>query len=94
MASNFVRGLLLLVLGLGVAGFGICSLCGGVLGISALSEGRLVPFESHNLFYRDERAATLQRLRAELDTFHAGRRVTRLVPAERDGTRPGVEAAG
>jgi hypothetical protein len=40
MASNFVRGLLLLVLGLGVAGFGICSLCGGVMGISALSEGR------------------------------------------------------
>jgi hypothetical protein len=38
--DGFLRGLLLLVLGLGVAGFGVCSLCGGVIGISALTEGR------------------------------------------------------
>jgi hypothetical protein len=40
MAGGFVRGLLLIVLGLGVAGFGICSLCGGVMGVSALFEGK------------------------------------------------------
>jgi hypothetical protein len=40
MASNFVRGLLLLVLGLGVAGFGICSLCGGVMGVGMFFEGK------------------------------------------------------
>ena len=33
MANGFVRGLLLVVPGLGVAGFGICSLCGGVMGV-------------------------------------------------------------
>jgi uncharacterized radical SAM superfamily Fe-S cluster-containing enzyme len=46
----------------------------------ARPDGRLIPFESHNLFYRDERAQTLDRLRGELDAFHAQRRVTRLVP--------------
>jgi 7,8-dihydro-6-hydroxymethylpterin dimethyltransferase len=46
----------------------------------ARPDGRLIPFESHNLFYRDERAQTLERLRAELDGFHAHRRVTRLLP--------------
>ena len=40
MASGFVRGLLLIVLGLGVAGFGICSLCGGVLGVASFAEGK------------------------------------------------------
>ncbi len=40
----------------------------------ARPDGTLIPFESHNLFYRDERAATLARLRAELDAFHAPRR--------------------
>jgi NhaP-type Na+/H+ or K+/H+ antiporter len=40
MAGGFVRGLLLIALGMGVAGFGICSLCGGVLGVSSLFEGR------------------------------------------------------
>ena len=40
MASGFVRGLLLIVLGLGVAGFGICSLCGGVMGVGMFFEGR------------------------------------------------------
>jgi len=39
----------------------------------AMPDGRMVPFESHNLFYRDERAVTLDALRAELDRFHAGR---------------------
>ena len=29
----------------------------------------MIPFESHNLFYRDERATTLAALRAELDGF-------------------------
>ena len=40
MASGFVRGLLLIVLGLGVAGFGICSLCGGVMGVGMFVEGK------------------------------------------------------
>lgn len=40
----------------------------------AQADGRMIPFESHNLFYRDERAATLDALRAELDRFHDGRR--------------------
>jgi hypothetical protein len=40
MASSFVRGLLLIVLGLGVAGFGVCALCGGVMGVSAFFEGK------------------------------------------------------
>lgn len=39
----------------------------------AQPDGRMIPFESHNLFYRDERALTLAALRAELDRFHAGR---------------------
>jgi len=39
-ASGFVRGLLLIVLGLGVAGFGICSLCGGVMGVASFAEGK------------------------------------------------------
>jgi len=41
----------------------------------ARPDGTLIPFESYNLFYRDERAATLARLRAELDGFHALRRL-------------------
>ena len=40
MASGFVRGLLLIVLGLGVAGFGICSLCGGVMGVAMFVRGQ------------------------------------------------------
>jgi len=40
----------------------------------AQPDGRMVPFESHNIFYRDERALTLAALRAELDRFHAGRK--------------------
>lgn len=40
----------------------------------ARPDGRLIPFESYNLFYRDERAATLAALRAELDVFHGARR--------------------
>jgi hypothetical protein len=40
MQNGFVRGLLLIVLGLGVAGFGICSLCGGVMGIATFAEGK------------------------------------------------------
>jgi uncharacterized radical SAM superfamily Fe-S cluster-containing enzyme len=40
----------------------------------ARPDGRLIPFESYNLFYRDERAATLAALRAELDVFHAHRK--------------------
>jgi 7,8-dihydro-6-hydroxymethylpterin dimethyltransferase len=47
----------------------------------ARPDGRLIPFESHNLFYRDERAQLLERLRGELDAFHSGRRVVRMVPA-------------
>jgi len=40
----------------------------------ARPDGRLIPFESYNLFYRDERARMLDGLRAELDAFHAARR--------------------
>ena len=43
----------------------------------AQPDGRMIPFESHNIFYRDERALTLAALRAELDRFHAGRGVAR-----------------
>lgn len=42
----------------------------------ARPDGRLIPFESYNLFYRDEREQTLARLRSELDGFHALRRLT------------------
>ena len=46
----------------------------------ALPDGRLIPFESYNLFYRDKRAATVDRLRAELDQFHHHRRSVSLHP--------------
>ena len=46
----------------------------------ALPDGRLVPFESYNLFYRDGRAAMLDGLRAELDQFHHRRRTLTLHP--------------
>jgi len=39
----------------------------------ARPDGRMIPFESYNMFYRDERAVTLEALRAELDRFHAAR---------------------
>ena len=42
----------------------------------ARPDGRMIPFESFNLFYRDERAVTLEALRAELDRFHAARRAS------------------
>jgi uncharacterized radical SAM superfamily Fe-S cluster-containing enzyme len=47
----------------------------------ARPDGRLIPFESHNIFYRDERALLLDRLRGELDAFHARRRVVPLTVA-------------
>jgi uncharacterized radical SAM superfamily Fe-S cluster-containing enzyme len=40
----------------------------------AQPDGRMIPFESHNLFYRDERGVALELLRAELDAFHEKRR--------------------
>ncbi|MFO1341118.1 MAG: radical SAM protein [Burkholderiaceae bacterium] len=40
----------------------------------AQPDGRMIPFESHNLFYRDERAVTLDALRGELDAFHEKRK--------------------
>ncbi len=33
-------------------------------------DGRMIPFESYNLLYRDERAQTLAQLRSELKAFH------------------------
>lgn len=42
----------------------------------AQPDGRMIPFESHNIFYRDERALTLAALRAELDRFHQTRHGT------------------
>ncbi|MBL0086980.1 MAG: radical SAM protein [Ideonella sp.] len=41
----------------------------------ARPDGRLIPFESYNLFYRDDKALLLDQLRAELDGFHAHRRI-------------------
>lgn len=41
----------------------------------ARPDGRLIPFESYNLFYRDGLESRLQALRAELDAFHAHRRI-------------------
>jgi hypothetical protein len=35
-----LRGLLIVVLVVGVAGFGLCSLCGGVMGVSMLFESK------------------------------------------------------
>jgi hypothetical protein len=35
-----LRGLLIVVLVVGVAGFGLCSLCGGVMGVSMLFEAK------------------------------------------------------
>lgn len=40
----------------------------------AQPDGRLIPFESFNLFYRDGRQALLQQIRAELEQAHAARR--------------------
>jgi hypothetical protein len=40
MARSVGRSLLLVVLALAMAGFGICSLCGGAIGVSSLVEGR------------------------------------------------------
>lgn len=34
------RGVLLVVLALAMGGFGICALCGGVMGVQFLAEGR------------------------------------------------------
>jgi 7,8-dihydro-6-hydroxymethylpterin dimethyltransferase len=42
----------------------------------ARPDGKMIPFESYNMFYRDERAVMLDSLRAELDRFHVGRRST------------------
>jgi hypothetical protein len=38
MGSEIGRRILLVVLCLAMAGFGLCSLCGGVIGVSALTE--------------------------------------------------------
>jgi uncharacterized radical SAM superfamily Fe-S cluster-containing enzyme len=41
----------------------------------ATPDGRMIPFESHNIFYREERErGLLAALRAELDSLHAERR--------------------
>ncbi len=40
MATSAGRAIVLVVLALAMAGFGICSLCGGAMTISFLSEGR------------------------------------------------------
>ena len=37
----------------------------------ALPDGRLIPFDTYNLFYRDENARKLERIRAELDASYA-----------------------
>jgi uncharacterized radical SAM superfamily Fe-S cluster-containing enzyme len=40
----------------------------------ARPDGRLIPFEAYNLFYRDERQQALAQIRAELDQAHQQRR--------------------
>ena len=52
----------------------------------ALPDGRMVPFESHNLFYRDGRQALLDQIRGELDAQHALRRIA--APSARPTVRP------
>jgi hypothetical protein len=54
----------------------------------ARPDGRLIPFESYNLFYRDEKADMLARLRAELDAFHAPRRATIPIATAANATPP------
>lgn len=49
----------------------------------ARPDGRLIPFESFNLFYRDERADLLAGLQRELGRFHEARR--RTVPVQSTG---------
>jgi uncharacterized radical SAM superfamily Fe-S cluster-containing enzyme len=46
-------------------------------------DGRMIPFESFNIFYRDEKARLLEEIRGEIDAAYAGRRKVRipLVPA-------------
>ena len=36
----------------------------------ATADGRMIPFESHNLFYRPEQAALLQGLREKIEQTH------------------------
>ncbi len=43
----------------------------------AQPDGRLIPFESHNLFYRDERQTLLATIRSELDVAHKHRQAHR-----------------
>lgn len=38
--SGFFRALTIIVLGLAVVGFGICSLCGGVIGVNAFMSNK------------------------------------------------------
>jgi hypothetical protein len=42
----------------------------------ALPDGRLIPFESYNLFYRDGRESLLATIRGEIDVAREHRRVT------------------
>ena len=82
MASGFVRGLLLIVLGLGVAGFGICSLCGGVMGVGMFFESKQSSRDIGWLALGDIRALKKSCIHiARPDGFHAQRRVVRLEPA-------------
>ena len=39
----------------------------------AQPDGRMIPFETHNLFYRDEHRALLHTIRTELDAQRAWR---------------------
>ena len=50
----------------------------------ATPDGRMIPFESHNLFYRDERQALAEKIRAELSALHDARRS--VIPLRTDGT--------
>jgi uncharacterized radical SAM superfamily Fe-S cluster-containing enzyme len=41
-------------------------------------DGRMIPFESFNIFYRDEKARLLEEIRTEIDAAYAGRRKVRI----------------
>jgi uncharacterized radical SAM superfamily Fe-S cluster-containing enzyme len=46
----------------------------------ARPDGNMVPFESYNLFYRDERRLLLEQIRGELDAAHLHRQTVQVTP--------------
>jgi hypothetical protein len=54
----------------------------------ARPDGRMIPFESFNLFYRDEREHLLETIRGELDLQRGQRLAAVPLPAGRIPIRP------